>query len=38
MLQGVLAVFCFKSFSNCKEDQIKTVAISQMFKVVLVVL
>ena len=38
MLQGVLAIICFNSYSNCKEDQMKTGAISQMFNVVVVVL
>ena len=29
--KGVLAIICSKSFSHCKGDQKKTVAISQMF-------
>ena len=29
--KGVLAIICFNSFSHCKGDQKKTVAISQMF-------
>ena len=29
--KGVLAIICSNSFSHCKGDQKKTVAISQMF-------
>ena len=29
--RNVLAIFCSNSFSNCKVDQKKTIAISQMF-------
>ena len=29
--KGVLAIICSNSFSHCKEDQKKTLAISQMF-------
>ena len=29
--KSILAIFCSNSFSNCKVDQKKTIAISQMF-------
>ena len=31
IIEGVLAIICSNSFSNCQVDQKKTIAISQMF-------